>query len=143
MTIVDAKKALKKLKKKTLIQPSRSAKKLMSLGKTLSVRSRLNIDESVKREMKDISHQALVDAVSELATPLNPLLSWFNEGSSVPMTLAFAGGSSTTVKRVMPIPEQSNPKISLARMPLKSPPCKRCPAMGAGLCKCAVKKFGL
>ncbi|KMV31089.1 hypothetical protein [Photobacterium swingsii] len=136
---MDAKKALKKLKKKAIKHPTHSAIQLMKLGKSLS--GGIKVSEGVKQEVKDISHQALTDAVSELATPLNPLLSWFNEGGSIAISPSYAGGGRSAVKRLTPM--QASPKIALARMPLKSPPCKRCPAMNSGLCKCAVKKFDI
>lgn len=30
---------------------------------------------------------------------------------------------------------------NLIYLPLKSPPCKKCPALAKGKCKCAVKKI--
>ncbi|MHA2938747.1 hypothetical protein ACXJY6_10710 [Vibrio sp. RC27] len=30
---------------------------------------------------------------------------------------------------------------NIATIPIKNPPCKKCPALKLGLCKCAVKKF--
>lgn len=132
---MNAKKALKKLKKKAEKVPSRSAKQLMQLGKTATSAAR--VDDAVRREVKDISQQALLSAASELATPLNPVLSWFREGEE----LHFSTSSAPSIRSAVKMPSSIDAKQTLVRVPLKSPACKRCPALNSGICKCAAKKF--
>lgn len=136
---MNAKKALKKLKKKVEKVPSRSAEQLMRLGQsvTLSAASTVAADEGIKKEVRDISQQALLSAVSELATPINPVLSWFNEGGDLHLS------SASSIRSAVKLPNTANAKLALVRLPLKSPPCRRCPALNRGVCKCAAKKFNL
>jgi len=136
---VSAKKALKKLKKKAEKAPSRSAKQLMRLGK--SAASTITVDNSVKREVKDISQQAVISAISELATPLNPVLSWFNEGGDHRSLSTSSIAATPSIRTMTKLPSSADSKLALVRFPLKSPPCKRCPALSNGICKCAAKKF--
>ncbi|OLQ70489.1 hypothetical protein BIT28_27100 [Photobacterium proteolyticum] len=134
---MNTKKALKKLKKKVEKVPNRSAEQLKQLGKAAA--SVAGGDEEVRREVIDISQQAMLSAVSELATPLNPVLSWFREGGE----LQFSASSSPSFRSAIKLPSSSNAKQTLVRVPLKSPACKRCPALNNGICKCAAKKFNI
>ncbi|GAB3514594.1 hypothetical protein [Photobacterium alginatilyticum] len=134
---MNAKKALKKLKKKVEKVPNRSTEQLKQLGKAAA--SVAGVDEDVRREVIDISQQAMLSAVSELATPFNPVLSWFREGGE----LQFSASSLPSFRSVIKLPSSLNAKQALVRVPLKSPACKRCPALNNGVCKCAAKKFNI
>ncbi|KLV05100.1 hypothetical protein ABT56_12945 [Photobacterium aquae] len=144
---MDAKKALKKLKKKLKPESHVSHQALAGLKKKAPANSWLG--EELKGEVKQISQDTLRSVASELATPLNPLFSWFNDGysgsglslSSITASPhAHKSDSQPAAPTISRITQQS---LALAKLPLKSPACKRCPALSGGLCKCAVKKFGL
>ncbi|WP_090363839.1 hypothetical protein [Ferrimonas sediminum] len=91
---------------------------------------------AVRSELLSITQDAGLSAARELMGPLNPLLSWFNEGAN----LTFRPMAANTP---VPQPGAATNNLSLARLPLKSPPCKRCPARMGGICNCARKKFAL
>lgn len=148
---MNAKKALKKLKKKTVKKVASSSHKQLSalknnalgnLGTSLSHTT--SPQSELVDELKGVVNQAAMSAAYELAAPLNPLLSWFGDaGGMVDFT-------STMKKASMPMPKQSANDAapafsvkSVGHLPLKSPPCKRCPALSNGICKCAAKKFKL
>lgn len=135
---MNAKKALKKLKKQAEKMQSASLAQLKQLAPD---------DHAVgsskaawRHEVKGVSEQTLACMVHELATPLNPLLSWFNEGGNVVLPQ-----SGVAIKRQSVTP--STPSASslgvktIMHLPLKSPPCKRCPALSNGICKCAAKQL--
>lgn len=136
MTGLNAKKALKKLKKKASKTSKHSSSQLNKLRNTLM--STVSVNDAFKHEMKQLSQQALLSAASELSIPFTPLLSWFNEGTN-PITLYSTKPQQTTQPRSEN--NQYHTKMQLAQFPLKSPPCKRCPARENGLCKCALKKL--
>ncbi|KLV01792.1 hypothetical protein C9I90_05740 [Photobacterium aphoticum] len=147
---MDAKKALKKLKKK--MHTHNDSQRALAGLKPNVVRQR-SVNDAFKGEIKQISQDTLRSLASELTTPFNPLLSWFNEGYAGPSM--FSAGDSVARKTTTGSASSSKPNngftvasvapqsTSLAKLPLKSPPCKRCPAMSGGMCKCAMKKFGL
>ncbi|MEI6859063.1 MAG: hypothetical protein V5788_04650, partial [Shewanella sp.] len=95
-------------------------------------------NDELKHEIKQVSRQTLSSVVSELSTPLTPLLSWFNEGTNLIEISSIVWQQKTQLK---PVNNKHNAKIHLAQFPLKSPPCKSCPARQNGLCKCAMKKL--
>ncbi|BDY03794.1 hypothetical protein F0521_08350 [Ferrimonas sp. YFM] len=113
-----------------------SLKKLKKLTKAGKFQKRLAKAERPLRELnpelRAITLQAGQSAVRELMAPLNPLLSWFNEGG-----IEFSSSEAST-PQIQSIRQPARP---LTMLPLKSPPCKRCPALMGGQCKCAVKKF--
>ncbi|WP_205619451.1 hypothetical protein [Ferrimonas senticii] len=94
-----------------------------------------NSNATVMQQLGGITKQAGLSAVRELATPLNPLLSWFEGGHNLRFTAANQIGAAVSSNRAA--------VSSIAQLPLKSPPCKSCPAKVGGLCKCARKKFGV
>ena len=122
--------ALKKLKKNSKKQPSISS--LVALKRLPKEKSSV-----VQSELIEIVKHSGLDVLSEIKTPLNPIISWFDEAqvitlrSKLPVTK-----SKDKAKGVM-----RNYKTSLANLPLKSPACKKCPALNNGLCKCALKRF--
>lgn len=146
-----AKKALKKLKKKAVKKVASSSKKQLSalknnsLGLSVSSRSHTSSSQSeLVNDLKGVANQAAMSAAYELAAPLNPLLSWFNDAGGV-VDFTTSNKMATT-----PLPKQSANDAapafsvkSVGHLPLKSPPCKRCPALTNGICKCAAKKFRL
>lgn len=139
-----AKKSLKKLKKKVEKVQSKSLKQLKGLAaSTPSAVAKEQVSGSAwQAEFKQVSQQALVDVASELAAPLNPVLSWFNEGSST--SFQSLGQSLTSTPQTSGAKKDAltRPNVrSIVHLPMKSPPCKRCPALSNGVCKCAAKKL--
>jgi hypothetical protein len=134
---MNTKKTLKKLKKKAKKTSSQSLKQLKNLAK---IENTPESSYRLRAELQNVSQQALVSALSELTTPLNPILSWFNEGntSSHRVNQFHSAGLSPPVFK-----DVASQKISLTTLPLKSPPCKRCPALTGGRCKCAMKKIAV
>lgn len=102
-------------------------------------------------ELAQLALQTGLQALQEIKKPLTPILSWFDEAevinitrqhqSESPMRTAASHTTKSpdTAQRI-PINTASNTN-TLARLPLKSPPCKRCPALSGGLCKCALKRL--
>ena len=138
-----AKKSLKKLKKK--VEKKVQSKSMQQLGALASStqnsnRPQQNSSSQWQAEFKQVSQQALVNVASELAAPLNPLLSWFNDGNVIPMPQMGRATSSTNGEIKKSAELRPNIK-SIVHLPLKSPPCKRCPALSNGVCKCAAKKL--
>lgn len=141
-------KALKKLKKKTEKAKSYSLLQLQALGdsqnnnRVLHRNKDLDTRNELKKELNNLSGQVAREVASELAAPLNPLLSWFGLSSD-----SFKQGSTPLIHSVSSGPLSTNSpgndsaRLSLAAVPLKSPPCKKCPALTGSLCKCAVKRF--
>ncbi|OLQ95058.1 hypothetical protein BIY21_07515 [Vibrio ponticus] len=140
---MSAKKSLKKLKKKVVQQAqTRSLKQLKSLS--LPEQSNKQVTQASnsawRSEFKQVSQQALVNVASELAAPFNPVLSWFNDGNVI--TLPPVGFASTTSVETNKKSADARPNMkSIVHLPMKSPPCKRCPALSNGVCKCAAKKL--
>ncbi|WP_417348285.1 hypothetical protein [Ferrimonas sp.] len=111
-------------------------KKLKKLVKAGKFQKRIARAEQPLRklhpELRAITLQAGQSAVRELMAPLTPLLSWFDEGGT---GRSFADSHSPRIQSIQ------QPARTLSMLPLKSPPCKHCPALMGGHCKCAVKKF--
>lgn len=143
---MSALKALKKLKKKPPQVINQSLAQLSALKKDTAINHNHSINSrELKSDIKKLSNEVVLSMVSELSVPLNPLLSWF-ETSSSPISLS---ALPSTYNRAEPSAGQQ-PAINIKtisvnnavlRQPLKSPPCKRCPALQGGICKCARKKF--
>lgn len=131
-------KALIKVPKKVKKKSTKALKALQP--KQYSAPQSQTYSGTVSDELADIARQAGTDALTELATPLQPLLSWFNEGSSgyANQTLS----TSTRLTSVATPPGNRANSPALLRLPLKSPPCKRCPALIGDICKCAAKRLG-
>lgn len=139
-------KALKKLAKKVDKKQSKAKKQLNSLAFTKHHQNRQQTQ--LIEELKSLSQQTLTSITAELATPFNPLLSWFSTGIPLPAApqhqAAFTqGGATHQLAPKLPSIQAIRPAPSLAKLPLKSPACKRCPALAGGNCKCAMKKFAL
>lgn len=139
---MDAKKALKKLKKRNKKLQSFALTQLKQLvPESNSVQSQPHVLPVWKDEIKTISQQTLVSVVSELATPLNPLLSWFNGGRDHSHHVSSALNTPSLLAKSSQIKQPQLAVKSVLFIPLKSPPCKQCPALSNGMCKCAAKKF--
>lgn len=140
---MNAKKALKKLKKKTEKKLKGTAiKKLASIKINTKIsQPQIFKKNTLSSELKNVTNQAMISAVSELAAPLNPILSWLNGGDFIDLTR----GEKTENKLDLNTHTNDSstpPQIkSIVHLPMKSPPCKRCPALSGGICKCAAKKF--
>ncbi len=138
-------KALKKLAKKVDKKQTKAKKQL---SKLVNPKPSYSSQQSqLAQELKNLSQQTLTSITAELATPFNPVLSWFGKGLALsPHSLSFTSpaahnGSVNMPPAGMAKIQKLSPAASLARLPLKSPPCKRCPALAGGNCKCAMKKF--
>lgn len=95
--------------------------------------------DAIFLDLKKLSGEVLSSVLSEIAAPANPLLSWFGTDS-------YSWGTSTLAVQPASANFRSTapaPTTALAAIPLKSPACKKCPALNSGLCKCAMKKFSL
>ncbi|GAL17466.1 hypothetical protein JCM19235_6015 [Vibrio maritimus] len=141
---MSAKKALKKLKKKVnKSTKNKSLKQLQSLKAVVGGKKEISrTSERLGDEILGVANEAAMSALSELAAPLTPVLSWLNGGQGTNWS-----PSQTSISSLPQNKRSANdgaPKInSIAYLPLKSPPCKRCPALSNGICKCAAKKFKL
>ncbi|MEF1305113.1 hypothetical protein QTO17_24880, partial [Vibrio owensii] len=105
---MNAKKALKKLKKKAVKKVASSSNKQLSalknnaLGSVVTSQSRTSSSQSeLVNELKGVANQAAMSAAYELAAPLNPLLSWFNNAGGV------VDFTTSTKKASTPRPKQS------------------------------------
>lgn len=142
---MNAKKALKKLYKNKSKKSTASKQQLQKLTRPVSqTKPQSLIDNQTKQELTHLSQQVFVSAASELVKPLNPLMSWFNDAPSL---TDFTDNNPLNSDDLSAVKKASQPQManisSIGRLPLKSPPCKRCPALNSGLCKCAVKRFKL
>ncbi|MCL1046960.1 hypothetical protein L2737_16805 [Shewanella electrodiphila] len=156
---MSSKSALKKLKKKSKKLTSKSLKQLNAL--TANSSKVTYIQPQLKKELGQLSEQVVGNVVSELIQPLNPLLSWFrkegvrdggfSEGGIQAKQPQSAPTNRVNTPTNSPANEASRSAAgavqiqprSIAQVPLKSPPCKRCPALAGGNCKCAMKKFNI
>ena len=147
---MSSKNALKKLKKKTVKVTSKSLKQLNAL--TSNTSKVIQLEPRLKQELNQLSEQVIGDMISEFIPPLNPIISWFNgDGQRRSYTPKDTSPSTNqlTAKVQNKAPQSFRPKmansqpISIVQIPLKSPPCKRCPALASGNCKCAAKKFNI
>lgn len=120
-------KKLNKLAKKTPL-----SNPLMALNKLAHPKSHV-----VKSELLQIVKCSGLEALSEIKAPLNPILSWFDEAR----TITLRSKPSINIAPVELSVSTQRRSLSLASLPLKSPPCKKCPALNSGLCKCALKRF--
>ncbi|QUM82654.1 hypothetical protein HWV01_21595 [Moritella sp. 5] len=134
---MSAKKALKKLKKQSKKIEKKSLKQLHELSKITTQVAANNSDWH--HEIKDLSQDVIASMMSELKTPLEPVISWFKEGSdNVEYNKeVIASGQILTLAKH----QQRTATRSVLNIPLKSPACKKCPARANGICKCAAKKF--
>ncbi|MCP4322815.1 MAG: hypothetical protein GY787_13400 [Alteromonadales bacterium] len=121
---------LKKLNKVTNKQASSNT--LSRLNKFSDQKS-----DVITSELMQIAKQSGLEALREIKTPLNPILSWFDEAPAITLSSKIA----TNVWQDKTTTDNNHQTRSLARLPLKSPPCKKCPALNKGLCKCALKRF--
>ncbi|CAM3060076.1 hypothetical protein [Moritella viscosa] len=134
---MSAKKALKKLKKQSNKIEKKSLKQLHKLSKMTSQSAANNSEWH--HEIKDLSQDVITSMMSELKTPLEPVISWFKESSNhVEYNKdVIASGQILTLAQH----QQRTATRSVLNIPLKSPACKKCPARANGICKCAAKKF--
>jgi len=128
--IMSAKSALKKLKKQSQKTEKKALKQLYKLSNNVGDNRAAN--NEWHSEVKDLSQEVLTSVVVELAEPLSPVISWFKEGKDTPQFV------SDKKKKSKSVQSRSH---SLFSIPLKSPACKKCPALANGTCKCAAKKF--
>jgi len=132
--------ALKKLNKKRPKQDSiHLLKQLQKSG-----RQQQGAADVVSSQLIALVKQTGLEALNEVKTPLNPILSWFDEAQTIPLGKQYGRqqgeDSKSEVKRTGVVASTADNQ-HLARLPMKSPPCKRCPALSGGLCKCALKRL--
>jgi hypothetical protein len=136
---VGAKKALKKLKKQHQKTQSNALKQL----KMILVRHTESepIDSVFKQDFKAVTEVTVIKVISELSVPFNPIFSWFNKGDTM---LSIEHNTPSVINMPsspMTLTKKSKVSKSVMLLPLKSPACKRCPALKNGFCKCAIKRF--
>lgn len=134
---MSAKIALKKLKKQTKKIEKNSLKQLHKLVNTTD--QRVLRHSELHNEIKDLSQDVIVSMMSELKTPLEPVISWFKEGlDSVEQSREIVAK-----RQISPRDKRQRRTVNhtIMNIPLKSPACKTCPALKNGSCKCAMKKF--
>ena len=144
--VVGSKNALKKLIKKSKKVTNSSLRHLNSLAANGD--NSQQVSSSLASELNQLSYKVIGNVVQELTPPLSPILSWFSEERSANQanTSSKSAGPATTldnatvVKSIKIMPKKS---VSILQIPLKSPPCKRCPAKMGGNCKCAAKKLNI
>jgi len=137
--------ALRKLHKKKTNSTSIMA--LQKLNKQPNV-ARQPTDHIVSSELIEIAKQSGLEilnevkkeVLSETRKPFNPILSWFDEAQVINVVSNPQQTQSAMQSKVQTSNKASSPQ-QLASLPLKSPPCKKCPALRNGLCKCALKRF--
>ncbi|MBR9728808.1 hypothetical protein ACFOD0_10055 [Shewanella intestini] len=151
----ECKSALKKLKKKSKKVTSKSLKQLNALTANVNrngeVAASLSspLSPQLTKELNQLSEQVITNVVSELIQPLNPVLSWFHHGQARSKPIVALSPSNDVVSPkpaatpAARIAVNARPGQSILRVPLKSPACKRCPALAGGYCKCAAKKFNV
>lgn len=120
-------------------QLKKIAKKGKYFAATQSQR-RLKLDPTLTGDLKQVGRQTGEAMARELLVPFSPLLSWFDDAPSIQLG-SVAPTLSQQASANSGVPGSN--AAAIARLPLKSPPCKRCPAQMGGLCKCAMKKFAL
>lgn len=141
---MSALKALKKLKKNKPQVISQSLAQLNNLKRSSLVKKDNKATNlQLKNDLKKLSNDVVLSMVSELSGPLNPLLSWFETAQS---QFSFTPQLQPQVAKQSNQGQAINIKTistsnSLLKQPLKSPACKRCPALQGGICKCAKKRF--
>ncbi|WP_394199819.1 hypothetical protein [Shewanella waksmanii] len=133
---MNAKKALKKLKKSSKKANKQSLKQLKQLHKRVTELESVN--DELRNELSQLSQHALKTAVNELKTPFNPVLSWFDDGQTQLKQPTQTGKKLAPVTQLKPAATKD-----ITHFPLKSPPCKKCPARQGGQCKCALKKLAM
>lgn len=145
---MDAKKALKKLKK----QAKKHTKNNEAITKLKKLKKKHNSKQTqhnhalgeFKKELSEAANQAMINAAYELATPLKPVLSWFNDDNQIIDIKEITSNENnqpTSRKSNSAVTKPTTGVKSIIHLPLKSPPCKRCPALQSGICKCAAKRF--
>ncbi len=117
-------------------EPLQELKKLVKtpspvVSNGLAQLRKLNQNPTVNKVARETS----LAMVNEALTPFKPLFSYFNDSAG---QISYTSVPATP--KVASIPTNVN-KMSLARLPFKSPACKKCPAKMGGLCQCALKKL--
>lgn len=147
-------KALKKLRKKASKHGSKNksgdrALQQLSRPAVLPVQhsrpAKSGSEDSVWREL---SQDVVGSMLGEVSKPLRPLLDWFNHAGAVGLVIDNLQSKPRSNSKLQPF--SGNMRIdtktvqtpAILRLPLKSPPCKRCPAKMGGICQCAAKRFG-
>ncbi|MCL1128700.1 hypothetical protein [Shewanella sairae] len=141
-----SKSALKKLMKKSQKVSSRSLKQLNSLAANNDKKQ--HISPNLAAELNQLSYKVIGNVVQELTPPLSPILSWLNDGIAVNQARgsirpAIQPATDANLPAVTSIKMMPKKSVSILQIPLKSPPCKRCPAKMGGNCKCAAKKLNI
>lgn len=98
--------------------------------------------------LRELSQDVVGSMLGEVSKPLRPLLDWFNYTGTVGTIIdnlqtkprrnlklqSFSGNMRIETKTIQ--------TPAILRLPLKSPPCKGCPAKMGAVCQCAAKRFG-
>jgi len=138
--------ALRKLHKKRTNSASIMA--LQTLNKQANV-TRQTTDHIISSELMDIAKQSGLEILSEVKREVlneakgtfNPILSWFDEAQVINVVSNTKQAHGAIQSKTQAPNNKVSSSQQLASLPLKSPPCKKCPALRNGLCKCALKRF--
>lgn len=134
---------LKRLKKKS--QKLNGSISQLQLLKQDIKRTSFTQQYSLKQDVVYLSQEVFSDVVSELAKPFQPLLSWFGLSHDVLRYQKLRSSRNFADPQVDKVSERVKKvdRTSLARIPLNTPACKKCPALQGGLCRCAQKKLSI
>lgn len=138
------KSTLKKLKKQQKQQLSSALKQLKKAQKKQRAKTLKQLKKIIKKQDGNTISQPkfkhTLKAVSALSTP-TPL------DNSTPQNNQRHKSTQQKITHIIDLkrkPTTHTKKDNLQkilRLPLKSHPCKGCPALSKGICKCAAKKF--
>lgn len=141
LQLMSSAKALERLKKKTSKIYIQKNQQLASLQ-----RKTISSKHPIKKELRKVSSDTLSSVTSELSAPLAPIISWFQDTNETTLFASNQSYQSPQKNKRGIHPAKLQPKankIIMASSPLKSPPCKKCPAKTGNMCRCAMKKYGL
>lgn len=138
---MSAKKSLEKLRKKVEKLNTPSAKKLKTIKRVGKQAQLKAVEAGAKSELRSLSEQAFSAALSELKTPITPILSWFDDAASLTPHLSLVDAAAPNPQRTIPTVVATNATASPLQKPYKANPCGDCRALRGGLCQCAVKKI--
>ncbi|WP_028773213.1 hypothetical protein [Shewanella waksmanii] len=134
---MNAKKALKKLKKSGKKANEKTIKQLDALQKRIIELEVANLE--LRDELKQMSQHATQSTTSQTSMPqiASPSVPDSNEQRLTPPPIAKTKPAKiATVTQLLP----SAAQVLVGQVPYKASPCKKCPALCGGLCKCAMKK---
>ncbi|AGH80514.1 hypothetical protein PCNPT3_02860 [Psychromonas sp. CNPT3] len=114
----------------------------------LNLNSLRNKDKTtLQSELLHIVKQGGSEFIAEIKIPLLPIISWFNDTNNTLDSNTFQEKKQKTKnknkdpKKTKKENEKRLNIVTFSSKAFKNPPCKKCPALNKGLCKCALKYF--